>query len=201
MNPRTQMRSLLLAGLLPVILFTVIEEMYGTLWGLIAGMVFGVGEIAWELIKYRRVETMTWAGNGLLLGLGGISLLTDTGVWFKLQPSILEGVMGGVLIGSVILKRPLLYAMMKQQMEEKVVPTFSEKVGTTFFAALGGMTLRMGLFLWVHAGLAAWVALYGSTRVWAVLKGVGFTVSFIVYLVVESLLLRYRIAKTIPRKN
>ena len=37
------LRALLLGGLLPVIAFTVIEEVYGTLWGLIAGMVFGVG--------------------------------------------------------------------------------------------------------------------------------------------------------------
>ena len=42
------LRSFLLGGLLPVIAFSVIEDRFGTVWGLIAGMVFGGGEIIWE---------------------------------------------------------------------------------------------------------------------------------------------------------
>ena len=87
---RAALRSLLVAGLLPVIAFTVIEEVYGTVAGLIAGMVFGVGEIVYEWRTMGKVQPMTWGGNGMLLVLGGISLLTKEGVWFKLQPSIIE---------------------------------------------------------------------------------------------------------------
>ena len=41
MNPKAQAASFFFAGLLPVIAFTLIEEYYGTVAGLIAGMVFG----------------------------------------------------------------------------------------------------------------------------------------------------------------
>ena len=37
--------GLLFGGLLPVIAFTVIEERYGVIWGVISGMAFSVGEM------------------------------------------------------------------------------------------------------------------------------------------------------------
>src|SRR5262249_2432609 len=91
------LKTLLLWGIFHVVIFTVVEEYFGTFWGLIAGLVWGVGEILHEKIRYDRVETMTWIGNGVLLLLGGVSLFTAEGVWFKLQPAILEIVTGGML--------------------------------------------------------------------------------------------------------
>lgn len=72
-TPKAQALSLFFGGLLPVIAFTVIEEKYGPQAGLIAGLVFGVGEIIYELVRYKKVSQITWIGNGLLLGLGLIS--------------------------------------------------------------------------------------------------------------------------------
>ena len=89
-NPRQQALSLFFGGLLPVIAFTLIEEKFGTLAGLAAGMIFGAGEIIYEWVKYKKVSTMTWIGNCLLLGLGGVSLISSDGLWFKLQPVLIE---------------------------------------------------------------------------------------------------------------
>jgi intracellular septation protein len=58
------------------------------------------------------------------------------------------------------------------------------------------MTLRIGVFFALHAALAAWAALCWSTTAWAALKGVGFTLSMLVYVVAETVLLRYRIAQS-----
>ena len=88
-SPKQQALSLFFGGIFPVIAFTVIEERYGVVAGLIAGMVFGVGEIVYEFFSQRKVSTMTWIGNGLILVLGGISLFFKEGIWFKLQPAIL----------------------------------------------------------------------------------------------------------------
>ncbi|MGK5082130.1 septation protein IspZ [Bdellovibrionota bacterium FG-1] len=186
------MRSLLVAGLLPVIAFTLIEEYYGTLAGLVAGMVFGVGEILYEWRTQGRVDAMTWGGNGLLLTLGAVSLLTDQGVWFKLQPSIMEAFMALVLAGSVILGKPLLTGMIEKQF--KAQGREIQGLAPQFRQGLTGMTWRMAVFLALHAALAGWAALRWSTAAWAALKGLGFTLSFVLYLVVESLVLRYRLA-------
>ena len=56
------------------------------------------------------------------------------------------------------------------------------------------MTARLGVFFAARTrGLATWAALKWSTAAWAALKGVGFTVSVVLYMVVESAYLRYRI--------
>ncbi len=193
---KNQMRSLILGGIIPVVLFTLIEEYYGTVAGLIAGMIFGAGEISYEYYKNKRVEKITLFGNGLLLMMGGISLFTSEGVWFKLQPAILEAFMGFLLIGSCLMKKPLLVVLSeKQGMLQKFPEGMREEVKKGFF----GMTIRIGIFFLLHAALATWAAFEWSTRAWAILKGVGFTGTLILYMLVESLLLRKRL--TSVRQN
>lgn len=178
--------SLFFAGLLPLIAFTVIEDQYGTVAGLIAGMIFGVGEIAWELFKYRRVNRMTWVGNGMLLVLGGISLISNEGIWFKLQPALMEALFAFFLLGSLIFKKNLI-----AYIAEKQGQTLPEQVK----ARMTGMTFRMGLFFLFHAVLATYAAFYWSTSAWAILKGVGFTLSFILYMIIEVLWMRRSLGK------
>lgn len=193
------MRSLLLGGLLPVLIFALIEDHFGTLWGLVAGMVFGVGEILWEWKTRGKVDPMTWGGNGLLLVLGVISLVTQEGVWFKLQPAVIEVGMTAALWGSVAFGKPLCQSLAQKQggLPADLKTGLKPGVGPVLERAFRGMTLRLGLFFAVHAALAVWAALFWSTAAWVALKGIGLTVSLLVYLVVESLVLRYRVA-TIP---
>lgn len=190
-------RSALLGGLVPVLVFTFVEEYYGTLWGLIAGMVFGVGELLWEKIKQGKIDAITWIGNGLILVLGGISLFTQEGLWFKLQPSILETAMGILCVGSVLVGKPFLTALAEKQGALSQAP---EPVRPLMAAQFKGLTLRFGIFFLLHAALAAWAAFYWSTRAWMILKGVGFTLSFLAYGLVEVLLMRRRIASNLTRR-
>lgn len=178
---KSQAASLFFAGLLPVIAFTLIEEYYGTVAGLIAGLIFGAGEITYELFKYKKVQKMTWIGNGLLFVLGGVSLISSEGYWFKLQPAIMEGVFTLILWGSVIMGRPLLSYLAEQQGQ-----VFPELIKVR----LKWITVRTGFFFAIHTGLAIWAAFFWSSTAWALLKGLGLTVSFIVYLLLEVLILR-----------
>lgn len=185
-TPKAQALSLFFGGLLPVILFTVIEEKYGTMAGLIAGMIFGFGEIVYELIRYKKVSTITWIGNGMLLGLGAISLFTNEGIWFKLQPAIFELLFFVILFFSWLMKKPFLKVM-----AEKQNPNLPEPVK----AKLSGITLRLSFFFLFHAILATYAAMYWSTEAWAMLKGVGLTVSMIVYMVIEGFVMRRNLTR------
>lgn len=185
-TPKSQAASLFFAGLLPVLAFTLIEEYYGTVAGLIAGMVFGVGEICYELYKYKKVQKITWIGNGLLLGLGAVSLISSEGIWFKLQPALMEGIFALILWGSVLMGKPLLSYLAEQQGHQ--LPDLVKK-------GMKGITLRTGFFFAIHTGLAVWAALAWSTTAWALLKGLGLTISFVVYLVAEMIFLRRAIVK------
>ena len=61
--------------------------------------------------------------------------------------------------------------------------------------AMGGLTFRLGLFFLAHGVLAVFAALYWSTEAWALLKGVGLTVSMIVYMIIEVFAMRLRLQK------
>lgn len=178
------MLSFFFGGLLPVIAFTVVEEKYGTIWGIIAGMIFGGGEIIYEYFTQKKVSTITWGGNSLIIVLGAFSLFFKEGIWFKLQPAIMEFIFALVLWSSLLMKKSLLAAMAEKQGQQ--VPPIVE----VFMKA---MTFRIGLFLLFQAALATWAAFEWSTEAWALLKGVGFTGSFIVYMIFEAFYLRFRI--------
>lgn len=185
-NSKKKVLSLFFGGLLPIIAFTVIEEKYGIIAGLIAGMVFGGGEIIYEYLSVKKVSTITWIGNGLILGLGAVSLISTEGLWFKLQPAILEFGFFVFLLTSWILKKPFLQLMIEKQNPE--TPDFVK-------AQLSGMTLRLGFFMLVHALIAIWAALYWSTEAWVMLKGIGLTVSMIIYMLGEVLWAKLKVNK------
>lgn len=178
--------TLFFGGLLPIIAFTVIEERYGIIAGLIAGMVFGVGEIIYEYVTVKKVSTITWIGNGLILGLGAISLIFNEGIWFKLQPAILEFGFFVFLLGSWFMNKPFLKLMIEKQNPD--APDFVK-------AQLSGMTLRLSFFMLAHSLIATWAALYWSTEAWVMLKGIGLTVSMVVYMALEILWARVKLKK------
>lgn len=192
------MHALLLGGVLPIVIFTVVEEYYGTVWGLICGMVFGIGEILNEWRTQKRVDAITWFGNGLLITMGLISLYTKEGIWFKLQPAIIELAMAVILIGSVVIRKPFLVLMGKKQGVFARVPPNVEPI---LVAGFKGLTFRLGVFFAAHAALATWAAFHWSTRAWAILKGVGFTLSMILYMLAEVLFLRVRMRHVAARRD
>lgn len=173
--------DLFFSGLLPIIAFTFVEESYGIIPGLVAGMIFGASEILWELYRDKKVQKITWIGNGLLLTLGAVSLISSEGIWFKLQPAIFEGIFTLVLLASVLMKKPLLAVLAEQQ--GHALPEMVK-------ASLHMITLRTALFFAIHTLLATWAAFSWTTGQWALLKGVGLTVSFVLYLGCEVFWLR-----------
>src|ERR1700722_13290351 len=90
--------KLLFLGLVPVLIFWIVEDKFGTFWGLIAAMVWAVGECVYQYLKYRRVDKMTIFSTALVVVLGGLGLLLDNSILFKFQPVIVELVFAGILI-------------------------------------------------------------------------------------------------------
>lgn len=183
MNPQA-LRNLFWGGLLPIIAFTVIEAKYGAVWGVVAGMIFGSGEILWEKFRQGKVSAITWGVNALILVLGGLSIWAQDGIWFKLQPALVEAIFALALFVSVIAGKPLPELMAAKQGRE-----FPPQVRPL----LRGMTIRLGCFFVLHAVLATWAAFAWSTTAWALLKGVGLMVSLVLYSVAEGLWLRKRV--------
>jgi len=171
----------LLLTLFPVILFTVVEEWGGLKWALILSIFYAFFEMGWEYSRFRRVSGMTFFSNAIVVGLSLVSYSTEDGFWFKMQPAILEIVMGVFLIGSYWMNRPMLAMMLKQQ--RAVVNPQMESL-------MRGITLRLGFFFFIQAGIAVYAALYWSTEVWAFLKSIGIFIMMLLYLGCELVVFR-----------
>jgi len=183
-DKRAAFLSFFFGGILPIIAFTLIEDSYGPVWGTAAGMTFGVGEIIFEKVRYGKVSNMTWIGNLMILSLGGISIVSQDGIWFKLQPALFEGFFTALLWGSLIMKKPLLIAMAEKQ---------GAKIPDQAKPLMKGMTFRLGLFFAIHTAIATWAAFEWTTAQWAWLKGAGLMVTFGIYLGLEFLMIRLQV--------
>lgn len=179
----TLARSLLVGGLLPVIAFAIVEEIYGTMGGLIAGVAFGIGELIYEKVKFKKIQMITIMGNALVVGLGLLSLFEDNSSFFKLQPAILTYALGIFLIGSSVMGKPFLAELSRKQM-----PDAPEIVRVS----LGAMNWRVGLLLLGVGVLSTYAAFYWSTTAWAFLKGIGSPIILFVYLAGEVIWMRLR---------
>lgn len=179
--PQSALRMFLLGGLLPVIVFAVVESVYGTEGGLVAGILFGIGEMVYEYRTQKRIQGITIASNALVVILGGLSLFEGTGVWFKMQPAILLAAFAVFLFITSLLGKPFLVALAKKQN-----PNLPEAA----LEILRGLNFRISFVFLGLAALSVYAALYWTTAAWATLKGVGVPVILVAYMVIEVVIIR-----------
>ncbi len=66
---------------------------------IIAGMVFGAGQIAWQLALKQPIGTMQWMSLVLVIGLGAISLIANDPRFVMIKPSLIY-----IIVGIAMLK-------------------------------------------------------------------------------------------------
>lgn len=181
-KPRAALRTFLLGGLLPVLAFTIVENVYGAAAGVIAGIVFGVGELIYEYSTLRKLSWITIMSNALIVVLGGLSLVENSGAFFKLQPAILFMVFALFVVGSSLVKKPFLVAMARKQR-----PDLPE----TALAHMSGLNLRMGICLFGIGLIGVHAAFFWSTAAWATFKAVGAPALMVGYMVLDMLIVRW----------
>lgn len=174
-------KSQLFAAFLPLLVFWAVEEFWGLKAALIVGCITAVLEIAWEKFVRKHVSFLTLASNGLVLGLGGVSFLMDSGIAFKIQPMVMELAMAFFMIGLRFkTSEPFMLRMFRE------APAL-DPVKRDQLLALPGFTGRLRSmdntfigFLTVHGLAVGAAAIWGSTRQWILLKGVLFYVLMLV---------------------
>ena len=183
-----QMKAFFFGGLLPVIAFTVIEQGYGPVWGTIAGLVFGAGEIIYEWRTQKKISAITATSNGFIIVLGFVSIYTQEGVWFKLQPAILLLVLSLWFILSSFRGTPLLVSLAQKQ---------KTNLPDEMLIFFGKLNLRLGFFMLGLTALSVEAAFEWSTPAWAFLKGIGGPILMVIYLTIEILIFRLRMKRPI----
>lgn len=180
---RSQLMLLLFGGVLPVIAFTLFEEFYGVIWGTIAGMAFGFGEVIYEKVRLKKVNGITWFSNALILVLGGITLISEDGFWFKMQPALFLYAFAIALVVSSLIKKPLMVALTLKQNPD-LPPQAIELIKV--------LNLRLGFVFLALGALSTWAAFSWSTEAWAFLKSVGVLIILAFYMAAELIIRRMK---------
>lgn len=175
---KTELLKKLLPGFIPLFVFIVIDEIWGTRAGLVAALVIGVAEMIWIWQKERRFDRFVLFDTGLLLVLGSVSLLLDNDIFFKLKPGLVELILCAVLAVSAFSKLNIVGLMTQRYMKDmelndQQLAQFRKTMQLMFFVFLA------------HTVLVFYSAFYWSDEAWAFVSGGLFYILFGVVFAVE----------------
>jgi len=118
-NKNGSIISTLLLPMLPLIIFIVVETIYGTKIGLIAALILGFFELIFTFIKYKKIDKFILLDISLLTILGGISILLDNEIFFLMKPAIFELIFAIILGISAFSDKNILMLMMKRYIKNQ----------------------------------------------------------------------------------
>jgi isopentenyldiphosphate isomerase/intracellular septation protein A len=154
----------LLPGFVPLFVFIAADEVWGTTVGLFVGIGWGVLEFFVYWIKDGRPDSFILFDTFLLTLLGGISLLLENDIFFKLKPAIMEAIVCVVLAVSAYTPNNLMIAVAER--------TFR---GIEFTDEMRRqMKQGLSLMFWVllvHTALIVWAAFLMPKEAWAFISG------------------------------
>ncbi|MBN2682006.1 MAG: NUDIX domain-containing protein [Bacteroidales bacterium] len=181
---KTELLKKLLPGFLPLFVFIAADEIWGTEIGLIVALVFGIIQLGYIFIKEKRLDKFVFFDTLLIIALGGVSILLENDIFFKLKPGLINLILVAVLGLSAFSKVNLMQKMSQRyikgiEINEQAVKKMKQS-----------MKLLFWIFL-VHTALIFYSAFYLSKEAWVFISGGLFYIIFGVYFVFELIKNKY----------
>lgn len=107
----------LLPGFLPILVFIIVDEVWGTFYGLLVAIGIGIVELVVGLIRQGKLDRFVIFDVGLLLGLGAVSMLLENDIFFKLKPGVISLLMTGMVGFSAFSRHNILLQMSQRYMK------------------------------------------------------------------------------------
>ena len=175
---RTALLKKLLPGFIPLFIFIVADEVWGTKTGLFVAIGVGVLEMLWIAIREKRFEKFVLFDTLLLVVLGAVSILLHNDIFFKLKPGLIELILIAVLGVSAFSKLNIIGLMGKRYMKDIA---FND-------AQMAQMQKSLKYLFYIfslHTVLVFYSAFYMSNEAWAFISGGLFYIIFAVYFLFE----------------
>ena len=168
----------IVAGIMPLLLFVVVDSFCGLNKGLIVAAIAAVAELILSLVILKTVDPLSLGGLILVLVMGLAAWKMQSPTVFKMQPVVVGLALVLILLGSYAIGQPLLTLLMtkyKSLMPEQL----AQQVGHPLFIKwLDLSTLCSGVGIFIQTALVAWAALKLNNWWWIVFRGVGFHLFF-----------------------
>lgn len=184
MNKMSQ-KNFFLISFLPAIAYWYLEENYPIRIAITGGLILAILEISFEYFYTKHVHTLSKFNFFLILFLGGVSLLGEDGIWFKLQPAFTGFGIAAFMIFRLLKGKGLMYEMMESMPKPPPVPDF----------IVQSMEKHMVFLFAGYGAFMVYVATSLSTDQWLFYKTLGFYIVFGVFSVFEVFFMRFKIRK------
>lgn len=185
--PLVIMLKQMLPGLLPLFVFIIADEIWGTRIGLYIAVIFGVTELIITRIKDGKYDRFIIFDTGFLVILGLVSILLENDIFFKLKPALMELILCTILAVSVYSPANLILAMSQRYMKNMEVT-----LTKTGLDAMNRMLKIILLILAFHTLLTIYSALYMSNEAWLFISGGLFYIVFGIIFAVQMLYYKIR---------
>jgi len=178
----------LLPGLLPLFIFILADEIWGTQVGLYVALGFGTGELLFYYIKDKKIDRFILLDTGLLLVLGVVSIALENDLFFKIKPALIECILLVIIALSLWGPRNLIMTMSQRYLGEIQLNAGQEKA----------MRMNMIAMFWItlaHIILVLYSAKYMSKEAWVFISGGLFYIFFAVYFLILWLIKQINIRR------
>lgn len=175
---RTELLKKLLPGFIPLFVFIVADEIWGTEIGLFVAVGTGILEMIWVGLREKRFDKFILFDTLLLVVLGGVSIVLENDLFFKLKPGLIELILVAVLGISAFSSVNIIGLMGQRYMK-----------GATFNdAQVAQMHKSMKYLFYIftaHTILVFYSTFFMSKGAWAFISGGLFYILFGIYFLVE----------------
>lgn len=178
-------KNFFIISFLPALAYWYLEENYPIRIAITGGLILAVAEILFEKFYTKHIHTLSKFNFFLIAFLGGISLLGEDGVWFRLQPAFTGVGIATFMFYRLIAGEGLMWEMMESMPNKPQLPPFIFQTMEKHMVFLFG---GYGLFM-------VFVALKLSTDQWLFFKTLGFYIVFGVFTIFEMIYMRFSIKK------
>ncbi len=171
-------------GFLPLFIFILADEWYGTEIGLIVALISGVLYLLYYLLRYKRLEKMILMDTLLILILGGVSIGLDNAIFFMLKPALVELILVIIFGIHAFSSKPILLHMSKRYLGDA-------EFAPEQMQALKKMSQLLFAVITLHTAGIVYTAFYSSKEVWAFVSGGLFYILFGIILIGQWLYLKF----------
>ena len=188
---RLQLLKALAPGFLPLLVFIAADALWGTRVGLFVAVAAGLVELAVSFAREKTLDHFVILDTLLIVAMGGISLLLENDIFFRLKPAIVELIFCLILGVSVYSPLNIMLAMSRRYLKGIAFSAEQAQALTRSMKAL------FYLFLG-HSALIVYAAFAMSAAAWGFISGGLFYILFAVYFLGEWLRNRRRARLAAP---
>jgi len=193
---RTLVKNLVI-GFIPLFVFIAADEFFGrrfgeargTQYALYTAIAMGIGQALFIFVREKRLDKMVLLDTGLIILLGGVSIVSGNDIFFKLKPAFIEFIMV-IILGIVAFFNPRLLVLMTGRYMQGV------ELQDIHLKMMQRSAMGMFALFFLHTALIVYSAFYLSKASWAFISGGLFyilTGAYFLYLFIAARIKRRRL--------